>query len=344
MTAVSRIFNKGFFLILGLTTLFCLAGIILLPGMGTYTDEVQAQTKADDEQAPAVTHNTWTSGAALPTAVWGASAAVVKNEIYVVGGENASNTIVADVQVYNPKTNAWSAGVSLPTPLLVPSATVVKNVLYVFGGYTGAAATNAVSAYNPKTKTWTAMADMPTARYESTAVVEKNVIYVIGGIASNGDYVATVESYNPATNTWTEEAPMLGTKLSPAAGLLGTTIVAADGATQPGQITGDTEGYDAATNTWTELTADPTARVFSCSGSIGSKFYDAGGYLNNAGAATTLNESFQLSKNKWTTTLAPMPQGTMIGASAVYKKQLYCIGGWATWEGTPINNVQIYQP
>jgi N-acetylneuraminic acid mutarotase len=225
----------------------------------------------------------------------------------------------------------------------------VENVLYVFGGYNGETVTNAVWAYSPKTKTWSAMADMPTAREDTAAVVEKNIIYVIGGNDINNNNLATVESYNPATNTWTEEAPMLGTKASPAAGLLGTlktgyTIVAAGGAVQPGQITGDTEGYDAATNTWTELTADPTARVYSCSGSVGAKFYDAGGYLNNGGAATTVNESFQLSKNKWTTTLAPMPQGTMLGASAVYKKQLYCMGGWATWRGTPIGNVQIYQP
>jgi len=296
-------------------------------------------------QSPEVTHNTWTSGAALPTAVWGPTAGVVKNEIYVVGGQNADGATIADVQVYNPATDTWSAGVSYPIVIQEASAAVVKNVLYVFGGYTGETETNAVWAYSTKTKTWSAMADMPTAREDTAAVVDKktNVIYVIGGVDSGGNYIATVESYNPATNTWTEEAPMLGTKASPAAGLLGTTIVASGGAVQSGQITGDTEGYDAATNTWTELTADPTARVFSCFGSVGAKFYEAGGYLNNGGAGTTLNEYFQVSKNKWTT-LAPMPQGTMVGASAVYKGQLYCIGGWATWRGTPIGNVQIYQP
>jgi N-acetylneuraminic acid mutarotase len=303
-----------------------------------------AQNDPVGRQVPAVTHNTWTSGAALPTPVASAAAAVLKNEIYMVGGATATGEI-ADVQIYNPATNAWSTGVSYPAALSGASAAVVKNVLYVFGGSAGGGTpSNAVWAYNPKTKTWTGLAAMPTARWSSAAVVEKNIIYVIGGVVSGSDFVATVESYNPATNTWTEEAPMLGTKAQPAAGLLGTTIVAADGANQPGSVTGDTEGYDAATNTWKELTADPTARVFSCFGSIGSKFYDAGGYLNNAGAAPTVNESFQLSKNKWTTTLAPMPQGTMLGASAVYKKQLYCIGGWATWNGNPINNVQIYQP
>ena len=321
---------------LTMLTLFILTAIASLP--------LLAQTESPASQTPAVTHNTWTSGAALPIPVAAAASAVVKNEIYLVGGNDATEE-VADVQIYNPATNTWSTGVSYPVVVSGASAAVVKNVLYVFGGSAGGGVpSNAVWAFIPKTKTWTAMAAMPTARWLTAAVVEKNIIYVIGGIVSPTDFVATVESYNPATNTWTEETPMLENKQGPAVGLLGTTIVAADGGNPPGFITGDTEGYDAATNAWTEFTADPTARVVSCFGSIGGKFYDAGGYLDNAGAAATVNESFQLSKKKWTTTLAPMPQGTFQAGSAVYKGQLYCIGGFANWNGAPINNVQIYQP
>jgi UPF0716 family protein affecting phage T7 exclusion len=56
MIAISRIFNKGFFVILGLTLLFSLAGIILLPGLGTYADEVQAQTQPAEAESPAVNY------------------------------------------------------------------------------------------------------------------------------------------------------------------------------------------------------------------------------------------------------------------------------------------------
>jgi N-acetylneuraminic acid mutarotase len=300
--------------------------------------------------APAVTHNTWTSGAATPIPVSSSTAAVIANNIYVVGGNDAAGTtasgIVADVQIYNATTNAWSAGVPFPTGIEWPSSAVVKSVLYVFGGTTdGSTATNAVWAYSPKTKTWTGKAAMPTARWGSQAVVEKttNIIYVIGGYGGNGDYVAAVESYNPTTNAWTQQAPLLLADDSPAAGLVGTTILVADGSQGGAEITGYAEGYDATTNAWTSLAVDPAARVESCSGAVGAKLYDAGGYLNNGGSAGSVNESFQLSKNKWAT-LAPMPQGTMFGSSAVYKGRLYCIGGWAAWLGTPINNVQIYQP
>jgi hypothetical protein len=71
------------------------------------------------------------------------------------------------------------------------------------------------------------------------------------------------------------------------------------------------------------LSAWSLSRARPCSGVIGGTFYDAGGYINNAGAATTINESFTLSTDKSTTTLAPIPQGTMFGGSAVVSGQLY---------------------
>jgi N-acetylneuraminic acid mutarotase len=137
---------------------------------------------------------------------------------------------------------------------------------------------------------------------------------------------------------------MDGAKDFPGGGLIGTTIVVAGGSPAGSEVTGDTEGYDAATNKWTELAADPTARTGPCSGAINGILYDISGYINNAGAATTVNESFNLSTKKWTTTLAKIPQGTMFPASVVANGQLYCFGGWAVVNSTAVNNVQIYQP
>lgn len=293
-----------------------------------------------------IVHNTWSKGAAMPTGTVFSSAAVLNGEIYVIGGDNASGTVVSDLQIYNPATNTWSTGTSLPVATDTTSAAVVNNILYVFGGSpSGGGATNAVWAYSPTTKKWTGKAAMLTARNGTLAVVENGIIYVIGGNLGGGpNFVATVESYNPATNTWKTEASMDGAKDVPGGGLIGTTIVVADGAPAGSVVTGDTEGYNAATNKWTELTADPTARTGPCSGVVGGILDDISGYINNAGAATTLNESFNLSTDKWTTTLAPIPQGTMFPASAVANGQLYCFGGWAVVNASAISNVQIYQP
>ena len=298
-------------------------------------------------QAPPVNHNTWSSGAALPTAVVApGGVAVLKNEIYVVGGVNADGTTIADTQIYNPATNSWSSGVPLPTTLTDGVAAVVKNVLYVISGgdsiMVGGTQTNAVWAYSLKTKTWSAKAPIPTARQSMGVAVEKNIIYTIGGVDLNGDRLTTVESYNPETNAWTEEAPLLVGKSEPSVGLVGTTIVAADGYASGGW-TGDNEGYDAATNTWASLTSDPSARNAACAGGIGPQLYAAGG-SNGGNQAIATNESFNVSKNKWTT-LAPMPQAAWFAGPAVYKGQLYCIGGTTAQNGgTILDDVQIYQP
>jgi uncharacterized repeat protein (TIGR03803 family) len=292
-----------------------------------------------------IVHNTWRKGAAMPTGTVFSSAAVLNGEIYVIGGDNASGTVLSDVQIYTPSTNTWSTGTPLPTATDSTSAVVVNNILYVFGGSPGTGTTNAVWAYNPSTKKWTGKAAMLAARNGTLAVVENGIVYVIGGnLGGGGNFVATVDSYDPATNTWKTEASMDGAKDFPAGGLSGATIVAADGSPAGGVVTGYTEGFDATTDKWTTLAGDPTPRNGTCSGVINGTLYDASGYPNNAGAATTVNESFNLSTNKWTTTLAAIPLGTMYGGSVVSGGQLYCFGGWAVVNQKAISNVQVYQP
>lgn len=135
------------------------------------------------EEATAVMHNTWTSGALMPTPVWApGGAAVLKGEIYVVGGINSSPAIIADTQIYNVATNAWSTGVPLPTTLEGGQAAVVKNILYVMGGTVdGSTYTNAVWAFNPKTLTWSSKSAMPVALHDAGVMVKNNLIYVAGG-------------------------------------------------------------------------------------------------------------------------------------------------------------------
>ena len=302
---------------------------------------LQAQIESTHARVPLVTHNSWTSGSAVPIALQYPMVGVLKGQIYAVGGVT-DTAIVANNQIYAPTTNSWSTGTALPVATADGTAAVVKNVLYVFGGTTdGSTATNAVWAYSPKTKTWSGKSAMPTARFSAAAAVEKNIIYVIGGNGNNGDLrLNTVESYNPATDTWTEEAPLIIGKSEPSVGLIGSTIIAADGFQGAGDL-GENEGYSATTNAWTSLTADPIARNAACGGSVGANLYVAGG---NGG--TTVTESFKLSKNKWTT-LASMPQGVISPGSAVNKGILYCFGGSNSgvfFQGSVFNYLQIYQP
>ncbi|MGA7684442.1 MAG: hypothetical protein WCA58_05460 [Terriglobales bacterium] len=58
--------------------------VLLLASGGAST--LQAQTDSGVKAEPAVIHNTWTSGAPMPTAVSFQMMGVVKGTIHVVGG------------------------------------------------------------------------------------------------------------------------------------------------------------------------------------------------------------------------------------------------------------------
>jgi len=290
-----------------------------------------------------IVHNSWSAGAAMPTAVQFAATGTVGSKIYVVGGATAT-ALVGDNQVYTPATNTWTTGAAIPTPVYGAASVVVNGVLYVIGGYTttSGTATGMVQAYNATTNKWTTKTAMPTARGSTEAVVDGGMIYVIGG---NGASLRlnTVEKFNPTADAWTMEAPLLVGKSEPSVGLLGTKIVAAGGYTAA-QDTGDNENYNVSTNTWSGLTPDSTHRNASCFGTSLGQLYVAGG--SNNGTPVTVNESFNISTSKWTSQAA-IPQAVIAPGSTVDGGLLYCFGGSNTGvatQGTVYNNVQIYQP
>lgn len=290
---------------------------------------------------PFTVHNSWRSGAPMPTAVQFPATGYIGGKIYVVGGVSSA-AVVADNQVYKPATGAWSTAAPIPTPVYGSASAVVKGILYVIGGYAGSSATNVVQAYDATTNEWTTKAPMPTARGSAAAAIDGGMIYVIGG---NGTTLRldTVEKYDPATNTWSEEAPLLVGKSEPSAGLLGATIVAADGYSTS-QDTGDNEGYTVSSNQWSTLTSDATPRNASCYGVLAGQLYVASGGDN--GNPQTITESFKDTTGKWTTQ-ASIPQAVIAAGSAIANGLLYCFGGSSSGialEGTVYNNVQVYQP
>jgi len=296
---------------------------------------LQAQTESADGQSPSVTHNTWASGAAMPTARMGAAAGAVGTNIYVIDGYTPGSMVGVN-EIYNTKKNTWTTGASDPNPRGFVASVMVNKILYIFGGSAGEIL-NLTESYNPATNKWTTLAPMPYAAQSASAVADKDVIYLIGG--NDNPFLANVASYNTTTNTWTEETPMLQMKGWSAAALLGTTIVAADGSDTCCYL-GDNESYNLKKNTWTELTADPNPRAVGCYAVIKGQLYVAGGVNPNN---LTVNESYNPKTKSWTT-LAPMPQGILhAAASAVAGGRMYCFGG-GEFEQTVYDNVQIYQP
>src|SRR5208282_1136004 len=145
-----------------------------------------------------IVHNSWGSGAVLPTALQGPATGVIHGKVYVAGGATNSGSVAIN-QIYNPATNKWTTGASMPTPRFSTASGVVDNILYVIGGSTdGVTPLSVVEAYDAASNTWSTKASLPTATASPSAAVENGTIYVVGGY-SNGARTASVESYNPVT-------------------------------------------------------------------------------------------------------------------------------------------------
>lgn len=298
-------------------------------------------------RAQFVTHNTWSSGLAMPTPRFGSAFGVIKGKIYVVSG--ATHTaVVDDNEIYDPVSNTWTTGAHIPTARYVPASAVVKNILYVIGGCNsgcgnGIGALTVVEAYNPATDSWSTKTPLPTPTDSVYAIASKGIIYVIGGYVQGSGRVTTVYAYNPKKDTWTLKKPMSVGKSNAALGVLGG-IIAAGGLGNGGDVPDD-EIFNTAKNKWKNLAPIPTARAGACYGVISGKFYVAGG-STDASNSVDVMESYSGSKKSWATK-ASMPQAVTVPVSGVVKGRLYCIGGGDNGNlsvGMPFENVQIYQP
>ncbi len=78
----------------------------------------------------------WTTGAPMPTLRTEVTAAVLKDDIYVIGGFDESSQVTDIVEVYNVTNNTWTKATSLPGPLHHTAAASYDGKIYVVGGYT----------------------------------------------------------------------------------------------------------------------------------------------------------------------------------------------------------------
>ena len=162
--------------------------------------------------------NAWTTGAPLPAARSGMSAAY-NGKIYVFGGNPGP---FSSIIVYDIATNTWStSAASLPVGTTYGRAITVGSFIYVVGGIGAGVTTNAVYRLDPATDTLSTMTPLQTARtWEELMSDGSNIYAVAGGDATFFTGVplpVTVEIYSIAGNAWTYGLPVV-TKASSVAG------------------------------------------------------------------------------------------------------------------------------
>jgi N-acetylneuraminic acid mutarotase len=208
--------------------------------------------------------NTWTRKADMPTARVGATASLVGNKIYVIGGY-ASGSVpnLPTNEEYNPQTNTWdTALLSMPTSRSYAASAVINGTIYVLGGgYPTATAVN--EAYTPATSSWdTASVDLPFLRRAMGAAVVDSTIYVVGGNYDIRDCYA----HDPANplSPWQPRTP-----IPVGAALISTTVYnglvyafggAVGGSTSTWVGISKVSAYDPKTDQWIPKQPMPTPR------------------------------------------------------------------------------------
>jgi large repetitive protein len=196
------------------------------------------------------TTSSWSLLPDMPTARGDATAEVLDNKIYVVGGLGADGASLSTVEVFDPLTNQWSSESPLQTRRDHLGSAVVDNLLYVFGGQTRNSdgsvindTLNTMEIYDPALDTWSFGEPMPTGRRAMSVGTLNNRIQVIGGEAS-GIAFDVQEEYNPATGTWRSLPAISTPRHGSAFGTIDDVIyVAAGGPTAGSSFTNVTEAF-----------------------------------------------------------------------------------------------------
>jgi len=186
---------------------------------------------------------TWSALAPMPTARGGATARVVGDAIYVVGGIDFDHSL-AVVEVFHPGAGAgggWSAAPPMLTRRDNPGSFEHDGILYVVGGRTRDAGVESeptlasMESFDPATGLWSPEAPMPTGRRTFAVGSIGGRFQVMGGekTPQNGVFPNN-EEYDPFAGTWRILAPMATPRHGAAAATIDGIVYTAGGGTVGG--------------------------------------------------------------------------------------------------------------
>lgn len=144
----------------------------------------------------------WTSSTPMPDSRRRASTFLVNDRVYVLGGQDISNSIWNTVMYADLNSNgtvgSWTVSDnSLPQQRLAGGAAYINGFAYYLAGNSGSA--TSATVYHAKvnsdgtTDTWSAATNsLPVAMDATMAVSNGNYLYVVGGANGSGDKLDTV--------------------------------------------------------------------------------------------------------------------------------------------------------
>jgi len=196
--------------------------LFVIGGIDVWTDPVFPTAYSSIEVYEPATDSWSNFSQSLPGFVTtAAGAAVVDNQIYMLGGHDDGFTLSDQMLVIDPVTETITPLAStLPAPASTAAVAVVGRTIYQCGGWetTYGRPTARTRRYDVDAGTWDQGAPMRQATAGATAVALGTTIYVIGGWNGVDITYADVLAYDTVNDVWTDQTPINCNPVAPFAG------------------------------------------------------------------------------------------------------------------------------
>ena len=151
----------------------------------------------------------------MSTPRFGAGAAVLGGNIFVVGGFDDRNQNLSSVESFDPATGIWTAVPPMSTARWGHGVVSAQGKLFAVGGsrpndQEGDDRLKSVECFDPSTGVWTNINPMNEAREELGGAVLGDKLFAIGGEDNEYKFLSSVECLDLSVpnSAWTPVAPM----------------------------------------------------------------------------------------------------------------------------------------
>lgn len=272
-----------------------------------------------------------------------------KKLIYVLGGEDDSNSSLSRVECYDPEMNVWSTRIDMLSKRCFLSAAVLGDSIYASGGSDGGAQLSSVERYDAATDRWYLITCMNTKRwYHSLVSVGEYSLYAIGGHDGTA-CLNSAEHYDARSGKWNSIPPM-GCKRSSVTAVAvpynnsdDVGRIFAIGGYSGSSALNSVEYFDIRSGRWGMMSEMRSNRCYTTAVLAPNKLvYVMGGHDGNT--QITGVESFDpyepnLTSARWTS-MAPLDNKRSGASAAVLGDNIYLTGGF---DGTyRVKNAESY--
>lgn len=267
------------------------------------------------------------------------AAAVVGDEIIVVGGQNA-NGLVGPIEVFDGR--SWRDAESIPTRREHVAAASDGRFVYAAGGRNISPTTNmaTLERYDPRRDRWSTLPSMPTARGSMHAAVIDDRLVVVGGEGPRSE-LAVVEAYDIVSRTWTTFPPLDVARHGAEVIASGGRLYAIGGAEGIGHTRSsrvvevlDPPARQRQPTSWEPGTSAPAPRQQAAVARVNGVLWMVGG-LDGGNAPTARVEGLDPPFGFWREIDDPLPEPMHHAMAVNLGGRLVVLGGFAEADGRP---------